>query len=245
VREMPRTLWCYVCVTGLLLNISFAGQSSLDSPRVKLQIPSTVAPCDTIRIAHRIGLEADLPMGIESAPEPTADECTDDTPQRLLPGPSLSARVALDQLVAGAPHYGWRDMNGVIVVRPSAAWSDVSHFLASPVAAFSATDTDMAQALAAISQPLGDRVLGPHYRGWAASRKHARSFAIRFEGGTLLDALNAVVRPRGDLGWTVSYCGGRAALDTATVALWMYEPDQRRVRAVLSSDPRRPGSPCR
>jgi hypothetical protein len=73
-------------------------------------------------------------------------------------------RLALDAVVAKDRRYEWREMDGVVVVRPRPAWRDPGHPLLRPVPA--------------------DR-------------------ESEFPGGTLLDMLNAAVRARGGMHWSL------------------------------------------
>ena len=85
----------------------------------------------------------------------------------------------------------------------------------------------------------------PETAAWAAAPPGRASFSLSFPGGSLLDALNAIVRPRGDLGWTIHYCGERATREAATVALRIHHPPSRTVRVIFAYDPYRPTDPCR
>ena len=93
---------------------------------------------------------------------------------------------------------------------------------------------------AALSQPLVPRAFWPESAAWTAAPPGRASFSLSFPGGSLLDALNAIVRPRGDLGWTIHYCGERATREAATVALRIHQPPSRTVRVIFAYDPYRP-----
>ncbi len=46
----------------------------------------------------------------------------------------MTLRGALDAIVAADPRYEWREDNGVVVIRPVAAWANARHLLYTPVA---------------------------------------------------------------------------------------------------------------
>lgn len=214
-------------------------------PIVRLELPALINFCDVIRFANRVSLLADVPLGVESAPGLGPEPCTERPTPGVTTGPPTTARMVLDRLVSMAPDYAWRDMNGVVVVRPVAAWNSPDHFLGARVQSFDGTDANMAEAFAALSQPLAPRGFWPESAAWAAAPPGRASFSLSFPGGSLLDALNAIVRPRGDLGWTIHYCGERATREAATVALRIHHPPSKTVRVIFAYDPYRPTDPCR
>ncbi len=119
----------------------------------------------------------------------------------------LTARQILDRVVALTPPYRWRDMNGVAVVRSSAAWDDAHNVLSLPSEPFAALDVSPNMALRLVlrtSQPGLDRVEDRPSNETLPLERH---LSVTFSGGTLLEALNAVIAATRGLGWQVMYNG--------------------------------------
>lgn len=105
------------------------------------------------------------------------------------------ARV-LDQLMMLAPEYRWADMDGVAVIRPVAAWADAADILNGRVAPFhlaNATVSDTLDMLLRTPRP-GDS-------GFNHLNFNKPPFAMTFDGGTMVEAFNALVRSSGNAGW--------------------------------------------
>jgi hypothetical protein len=105
-------------------------------------------------------------------------------------GEALATIVALD------PRYEWREMNGVIVVRPAAAWSDARSALFALAPRVRLDDAPTVEAVTAVAVALGrdprDLIAFPD----------GRRISLDVHNGTMLDLLNAIVRAHGELFWT-------------------------------------------
>jgi len=133
-------------------------------------------------------------MGIEVATEcfgqvPAVDVIYADTRSR-----PMSVREFLDHLVAQAPGYRWSDMNGLAVVRPVESWSDPANPLNTRIDPFRLDNGIVSDALALILNV-------PREHGTLSNR----AFSMTFGGGTLLDALNALVQARQGVGWHAGF----------------------------------------
>ena len=120
----------------------------------------------------------------------------------------MSARQALDRLMALMPEYSWREMDGVAVVRPAAKWEDPADVLNFPASAFSLTgdaNDALHEALQAVTPP----VFFPHVDD---QQSIEGPVPFVFPGGTLLDALNAIVRAHRGAGWQLGYQGNRGTI---------------------------------
>ena len=105
----------------------------------------------------------------------------------------LTLRDALDTLAREAG-YEWREMDGVIVLRPRRAWVALSHPLDIEVEPVRLEEAIAQQALA-----LACAVLGASDSPQMPER---RRFSFTFPGGRLIDFLNAAVREHGSLAWS-------------------------------------------
>jgi len=193
---------------GVLAIASSGGaQTPLRDVKVpRLLIPNQLPPCGALQVISRLEASAGRPISLELSPEDTS--CWSQMSARPTPfvGVELtSVGDILDQLLASDRHYRWQDMDGVVVVRPIAAWRDNDHFLHRRVAAFTVEDGHLANALAAISVALQPWAFGnPDFLLVASPM--LPPIQTRFSGGTVLDAVNAIVASRDDLGWTVFRC---------------------------------------
>jgi hypothetical protein len=132
---------------------------------------------------------ANVPMGFE-ATVPSVGKFSIKTAGRRL-------RDILDQMVAVDSRYEWREMEGVIVIRPSRAWSAPSP-LNGPTGTVSLRNVVAAEALDAIA-----RVIGQTASGHFISDSHTFSAEVP-SGSTFLEALNTIVRAHGSLAWTLT-----------------------------------------
>ena len=105
----------------------------------------------------------------------------------------LTLRDALDTLAREAG-YEWREMDGVIVLRPRRAWVALSHPLDIEVEPVRLEEAIAQQALA-----LACAVLGASDSPQMPER---RRFSFTFPGGRLIDFLNAAAREHGSLAWS-------------------------------------------
>ncbi|HYV96078.1 MAG TPA: hypothetical protein VE967_01335 [Gemmatimonadaceae bacterium] len=161
----------------------------MDAPTT-LRLPASLPACgiDTVLVA--LARTAHVATGFEYA-----DDCRDrflpvDVTYDLSGRTAVTTREALDQLVALVPDYAWKDMDGVAVVRSRKAWADSSNALNARMAAFRFADTTLSETMAALLRlPARD------------SRLDTQHFTLAFNGGTVTEALNALVRARGHVGW--------------------------------------------
>jgi len=177
-----------IVITGVTI-LAQAQPSLLDAPTT-LRLPASLPACgiDTVLVA--LARTAHVATGFEHA-----NDCRDrflpvDVTYDLSGRTTVTTRETLDQLVALAPEYAWNDMDGVAVVRPRKAWADSSNALNARMAAFRFADTTLSETMAAL--------LRLPARGSHLDTEH---FTLAFNGGTVAEALNALVRTRGNVGW--------------------------------------------
>lgn len=163
--------------------------SPLDVPTT-LRLPASLPACGIDAVLVRLARTSHIATGFEQA-----SECLGQFPHVDIGygQTTITVREMLDQLMALAPDYAWRDMDGVAVVRLRSAWTDSSNALNAQMASFRFADTTLSETMGAI---LRVPALGSHL--------DTQHFALAFKGGTVADALNALVRTRGNVGWKVA-----------------------------------------
>jgi hypothetical protein len=120
--------------------------------------------------------------------------------------------AVLDEIVAADRRYEWRDENGVIVLRPAAAWTDGSNPLHRNLDAIRFADVGVTDVLSLMVAMFGQEL--------DASQRTAIGDARRFDldlpPGTVLDALNGIVRAHGKLSWAVEPVRAKGPLAPGT-----------------------------
>ena len=195
-------------LVALVLTPLHGQNPALDVTLPSVRIPSALQPCDIHGIVQKLGRLTKLPVGFQGGPEcigksdmaraaggwlvdqrfSTAGDTSD------LAGSTF--RQALDRLVALAPDYRWKEMNGVAVVRPVTAWDDPADGLNRKIAPFSIVEERLGPAL--------NIMLGRIGSGDATARINAISASLTFSGGTVLDALDLLTQSYHAGGWDVA-----------------------------------------
>jgi hypothetical protein len=111
------------------------------------------------------------------------------------------------------PEFSWKEVDGTIVVRPKTAWEDARNVLNLPTAAFEATVQPLDDVLHMLLNAVTPKVFLPHTDVANPERPINRPVTVAFRGGTMLDALNAVIRLRPGLDWQLGYVSGRPFAD--------------------------------
>ena len=131
---------------------------------------------------------------------------------------------ALDMLTGADDRYGWREIDGVINVRPKATFDDPKHFLHRRVSQFTLRDAIPLQATFAVHRIFKPacRFAHPIYGdaderdAFIAQQPLFEQLLVTFEARntTVLHILNGVIRAHGALHWNVSYPPYQFAYDT-------------------------------
>jgi hypothetical protein len=138
---------------------------------------------------------AGVTMGIELLPA---------TEPRALSGgiqvTGMSLRDALSAFTAADSRYEWRDMDGVVVIRPIAAWFDSAHPLSREVTGVRLDSATISEVIR-VEQSL----LDPEVRNGPSVDPllDARRVSVTLPHGTQLDLLNAIARSHGRLCWVL------------------------------------------
>ncbi len=209
-------------VVGLVQPIGAQNASKLDEA-IKNDLiitdPATLRPCALGALVPQIGSQAGIPVGFEHT-----DDCVLGPWIGVRPGErrnrslgTMSAREAFDYLMTLMPAFSWRDINGVVVVRPKAAWDDPRNVLNVPTKPFSVTNQRIGDVLHTVLRNVDSNALYPHRDVPKGGRPIDRPVTVDFAGGALLEALNAVVQADGELEWQLGYAGGPPVLALGTL----------------------------
>ena len=208
-------------VVTLAGTIAARAASNLDTPirgEFRIDNPRFLEPCACHMAVAQIARQANVLIGFENTPDcwlgPTAVKAG--AGNETLTG--MSARQAFDHLMALMPMYSWKEMEGVAVVRPKAAWEDPRNVLNLPTASFSATDTPLDHALDTVLQAVTPPVFYPHDDVQRFGRPIDGPVSVGFPGGTMLEALNALVRAHQSAEWQLGYSGNFATIAVESLA---------------------------
>jgi hypothetical protein len=196
---MPR-IFLGLLVVVLASPVGAQNRPTLDDPIGTFRIPNPLPPCVIESVVTRLAQTAKVLVGFENIPECATEVLgfigINHTPPDFVDNDDLTgmtARQVLDHLMTLAPTYRWQEVDEVAVIRPALAWNDPNDALNLHADSFSLTDTHLGIALAtvmAVKASLRD-----------VEPRPGRAFAITFPGGTILDALNAIIRAHESVGW--------------------------------------------
>ena len=182
---------------------------------VTLDLPA--GTCRVPNIVLAIAKDLRLPAGAELLPgrcqQPRPDEVTERIP--------LLGRTVGDALTLMAkvdPRYRVVESEGILVVRPLAAWSNEKHFLHMTLERFELKDGNIGGALDALLAPLK----GSSGNG-ALLMSGVGSITLSLGPISMVDALDAIVRQHGQASWQVRYCVDEVAPDVGIVNLSTYD----------------------
>jgi len=193
---------------------------------IRITSPSALPPCDAGAAVIQLSIRLNVLVGLESTPDcwlpPTIRPVTADA--ETLTG--VTARMAFDHVIAQMPQYSWREMNGVIVVRPKEAWKMPLNVLNRPSGGFEANGERLDDVFRSVVQvPRSRDVENP-------TRDIDRPVTVKFAGGTMLEALNALLRSRQDGQWQVGY----ARADKPTIVIRSSNPTGGFISAPIDGD---------
>jgi hypothetical protein len=190
MRSSVRLVFVFTLLTAFSPS-GLQAQSALDRP-VGLDFfgKPLVLTKLTASDVSALATAARVPMGFEAAAPRGSRDWKVDASGRPL-------RAVLDAIVAADSRYEWRDDNGVIVLRPSAAWRDRDSVLYRNVGSIRFDAIGPADALRIAAGLFGTEIL-PSQRNDLGETKR---FRLDLPPGTILDALNGIVRSHGMLAW--------------------------------------------
>jgi hypothetical protein len=204
---------------------------SLDAPVESFQLPRSIPPCGLATALARLARSNPMLVGLERAPGCAANEYPTldlSDADRLN---DVSKRVVLDRIVAMVPDYSWREVEGVAVVRPVSAWSDLRSLLAARVPAFRGPyDATIPHLMNTVFR----RPDNPPDKRTMADKQ---MFPATFSGGTLLQGLNALIRGA-QLSTTSAEWTFRQDDDVVDIEIWtLFEPQSPGADAAVGVRP--------
>jgi hypothetical protein len=203
-----------VALTFLIEGTLVLGASRLDRALNGKFYVSEVSPlddCAMFELFDQVARTANIPIGFENAPGCGFGRRANVPEDRGRILAASTAREAFDEVAALNGNFEWQDIDGMVIVRPEDAWHDASNLLNLPARSFQITNVAADDALYRVLDAATPRVT------YVASRKRASGsldapVSVDFGGGSLLRALDAVVRAKGDAEWRVGYASGEAAI---------------------------------
>jgi hypothetical protein len=211
----------FVAVLSLAAGSALAQPAALERviPPLGSGHPWVAAPTDPVHfsaVIARISMTGKVPLGLEVAtPAPAAakemarstlmSRAAREERQHLVTLSGLTVRQALDGVMKLTPGYAWRDVAGVVVVRPTGAWDAVDDCLRGPAGSFTTQYQTPSEALAQVV-----RFLAPQEVVKTGAAEVGKPFSVTIQDGTVFDVLNAVVRAHGEMMWQLSTAPGGA-----------------------------------
>jgi hypothetical protein len=167
--------------------------------------------CHVTAVVGALARDAGLLVGIEQPPGCRPGPWFESAAHpRLADDESVTvgtAREALD-LVARFTGSEWRELDGVVVVRPAGAWNDPLNRLNLPTAPFTAHEMRVRDMLSLVLHRVTPSQFTPSYAPPHPGRLLVnRAVSATFPGGTLLEAFNAIVRAHGAAWWQLGHRG--------------------------------------
>jgi hypothetical protein len=197
--------------------------------RLDLPLPASVTQLHAKGVTH-LAMSLGVASGFEEAgafeefvsqPFHLPERGISSEPPRefTVPVSGLTLRQALDAYVGADRRYEWREMDGVIVMRPVASWRSPDHRLQAAAGAVRLRDAPLWELFDAL-------------RGAVVSERHPpaspfgdeRRISVDFPGGSVLQFVNALVRAHGRLSWSLKSGEYLAPLEPGK-AVWVIEPE--------------------
>jgi len=195
----------------MLLAGPFDGQNGtapLDqviSKGVAIGDPKSLDRCDFGQVIEALIVSTGIGGGFENDPSCwLSTRASDRTRSATLAVGGMSVREALD-LVTLRTDFRWKDIRGQAVVRPASAWAQSAHVLHRRIDPFTTEGPVASVAVPTLLQSSVPSLFVPFRREGHEGLRIDRPVLLDFEGGTLLDALIALVAAHGDLAWSLGY----------------------------------------
>jgi len=180
-----------------------------------LVVRAPLGSCTVAGVAAMIGRLAEIPTGVEHLPGPCTPGASESTATEIAYLQGMTVVDALDRLVKLDPRYYWTATDGVIIVRPLAAWTDRTHFLHRTLDRLTLDKANLGEALDAAVAPLR-----PPRRSPNNLMQGVGELTIDVGPISIIEALDAVVRTHGRARWEINYCRPEAVFLYARIFVY-------------------------
>lgn len=227
-----------VAMVILVLNSSAAAAQELGVPplervfnhTITLKIP--VAACTVPDLTAFVAKALDVPAGVEYLPGRCDYKSPRPQPAEEVPLVGRTFHDILDLLVKADPRFYWTESDGVVIMRPMAAWSARDHFLHRSVERLELKEQNMGAALDVL-------LPSPHGNSGTGEKLMATDptlLTLTVTARSLVESLEAVVRTHKHARWEVRYCLPEMRAEVATVSIYSYDGRGLGSRAAFERD---------
>ena len=183
-------------VVALAQSVAAQNASKLDAPvggEFRIDNPLGRSPCSFWTAVDQLARRAHVVVGFENTRDCGPGAWSLHPGEGALDLTGMTARQALDQLVALNSTYRWQESDGVVVIRPIAAWDDPTNMLNRPMASFNVTNAQFLEFVEAGGYGIRD-LWSPEAWEWLQSRKedhplfwsrNGGSGSVTLRGGTM------------------------------------------------------------
>ena len=152
-------------VVALAQSVAAQNASKLDAPvggEFRIDNPLGRSPCSFWTAVDQLARRAHVVVGFENTRDCGPGAWSLHPGEGALDLTGMTARQALDQLVALNSTYRWQESDGVVVIRPIAAWDDPTNMLNRPIASFNVTNAHVHEVLHVLLQAVRPSLFYPH-----------------------------------------------------------------------------------
>lgn len=171
----------------------------------RISDPRTVSECDVGGVIDQIARACRMATGFENLPQCPGNH-------RWIPAPveqkwftGMTVRQVLDQVVAATGRFRWKQVNGVVTVRPNEAWDDPANVLNLPTEEFTASAVSMDSAVDMLTKATKPPVIMKGQTLPHPTRDIDRPFSVSCRSATMMEALNDLVSAHGAANWQLGY----------------------------------------
>ena len=233
-----RHLILFVCAGVTLSGQAVRPPSGLDLPMdttVRIEDSTGGNPCHLWIALEQLARQARVRIGFEQTFDCSPAPWVMRPNGNSLNVRGLTPRQAFDRVLSQRPDYRWTEIDGVVVIRPVTAWAPGGSVLNAPVSAFTIADEHPHHSLHMVFQSSQPPLFQEHTdRKLSSSTRrlddpHATTLidapvSVRFAGGSVVQALNAITRGFGGI-WQTAYTRHYDNRHSIWVVLYTLEAD--------------------
>lgn len=220
-------------------------------------IPVSADDCAVPRAFLHLARTSGISVGVET----TGIECwSRHTALHATTMNDATVGTVADRLIQVDARYGWQVLKNVLVIRPRVAWPDRSSFMERAVSGFDVTLDNVDVALVQLSRAFRQRSLRPNpsvqdlqrwqdafdvqphsgldpsnLLGWHRTSSR-QPWHVHFSGGSLLEALSALVAAPAGGAWSLTYCADRRDEEHAVLVVVVRDNASQSERAFTLAD---------